>query len=204
MATHAHMTKAHKSEPARRCIATGDSMPTHGLIRFVVSPDGVIVPDLGERLPGRGIWVSADRSAIMQAVERKLFARAAKAQVNVPADLLSTLETMLAKRCQDIIGLAKRSDLLVVGFDRVLEILAQGGAGIVAIASDAGGGRRDIAMAAGKLPVAGSLTNAELSAGVGKGAVSFLTILRGGLATSLQRENERLTGLRPAEMDEKQ
>ena len=50
----------------------------------------------------------------------------------------------------------------------------------------------------------GSLTNAELSAGVGKGAVSFLTILRGGLATSLQRENERLTGLRPAEMDEKQ
>ena len=178
-------------------------MPTHGLIRFVVSPDGVIVPDLGERLPGRGIWVSADRSAIMQAVERKLFARAAKAQVNVPADLLSTLETMLAKRCQDTIGLAKRSDLLVVGFDRVLEILAQGGAGIVAIASDAGGGRRDIAMAAGKLPVAGSLTNAELSAGVGKGAVSFLTILRGGLAISLQRENERLTGLRPAEMDEK-
>ena len=84
MATHAHMTKAHKSEPARRCIATGDSMPTHGLIRFVVSPDGMIVPDLGERLPGRGIWVSADRSAIMQAVERKLFARAAKAQVNVP------------------------------------------------------------------------------------------------------------------------
>lgn len=203
MATHAHMTKAHKSEPERRCIATGDSMPTHGLIRFVVSPDGMIVPDLGERLPGRGIWVSADRSAIMQAIDRKLFARAAKAQVTVPPDLLATLETMLSKRCQDVIGLAKRSDLLVVGYDRVLEILVQGGAGIVAIASDAGGGRRDVSMAAGKLPIAGSLTNAELSAGAGKGAVSFLTILRGGLAASLQRENERLTGFRPAEMDEK-
>ena len=50
--------------PERRCIATGEVQPKHGLIRFVVGPEGQVVPDLSEKLPGRGIWVAADRRAV--------------------------------------------------------------------------------------------------------------------------------------------
>jgi predicted RNA-binding protein YlxR (DUF448 family) len=195
------MTKSKTSEPERRCLATGDRTPKFGLLRFVVSPDGEVVPDLGERLPGRGLWLSSDRDALKTAVDKKLFARAAKAQVSVPNDIADRIETMLMKRCQDIIGLARRSDLLVIGFDRVLEVLDRRSVGLVVIATDAGGGCRDIMAAAEDLPVVSGMTCSEMGEAAGKGVVSFMTILRGGLAKSLHRECERLTGFRPVEMD---
>ena len=201
MTALAEMTKSKASEPERRCLATGDRTPKFGLLRFVVSPNGEVVPDLGERLPGRGLWLSSDRDALKTAVDKKLFARAVKAEVTVPSDITDRIETMLMKRCQDIIGLARRSDLLVIGFDRVLEVLDRRSVGLVVIATDAGGGRRDIMAAAEDLPVVSGMTCSEMGEAAGKGVVSFMTILRGGLAKSLNRECERLTGFRPVEMD---
>ncbi len=203
MTALAEMTKpaTRESESERRCIVSGETAPKTGLLRFVVGPESVIVPDLGERLPGRGIWVSADMAALKTACAKKHFARAAKAQVVVPDDLAERVEALLAKRCLDIIGLARRSDLLVFGYDRVLEVLEAGGAGLVVIAIDAGGAREDVTYAAGKTPVVSGLKSGEMGEAVGKGVVSYLTIQRGGLAASLKRECERLTGFRPGEMD---
>ena len=64
--------------PERKCIATGEVQPKHGLIRFVIGPESQIAPDLAEKLPGRGIWVSADRAALAKAAKKGLFARAAR------------------------------------------------------------------------------------------------------------------------------
>ena len=72
-----------RDDPERRCIATGEVQPKRGLIRFAVSPDGQIVADVLEKLPGRGIWVAAERSALVEAVQKRLFARA----LPPPADL---------------------------------------------------------------------------------------------------------------------
>ncbi|MBO6518732.1 MAG: RNA-binding protein [Rhodospirillales bacterium] len=201
MTALAEMTTRKTREPERRCIVSGETAPKHGLIRFVVGPDNVIVPDLGERLPGRGIWLSADAGALKTAVAKKLFARAAKAQVSVPDDLADRVEALLVQRCRDIIGLARRSDLLVFGYDRVLEVLERNAAGLVVIAADAGGARHDVIYAARKTPIVSGLKSSEMGEAAGKGVVSFLTIQRGGLAESLKRECERLTGLRPGEMD---
>ncbi len=201
MTALAEKTNRKTREPERRCIVSGETAPKHGLIRFVVGPDDVIVPDLGERLPGRGIWLAADAAALQTAVAKKLFARAAKAQVSVPDDLAARVEALLVKKCQDIIGLARRSDLLVFGYDRVLEVLERNAAGLVVIASDAGGARHDVIYAAKKTPVVSGLKSGEMGEAAGKGVVSFLTIQRGGLAASLKRECERLTGLRPEGMD---
>lgn len=201
MTALAEMTKRQTREAERRCIVSGETAPKHGLIRFVVGPDNVIVPDLGERLPGRGIWLSADAGTLDKAVAKKLFARAAKAQVSVPEDLTGRVEGLLAKKCQDIIGLARRSDLLVYGYDRVLEVLERNAAGLVVIASDAGGARHEVVYAAGNTPVVSGLQSREMGEAAGKGVVSFLTVRRGGLAVTLKRECERLTGLRPGEMD---
>ncbi len=187
--------KAH--EPERRCIATGETQPKHGLIRFVVGPDDHIVPDLGERLPGRGIWLSSTREALTQAIAKKMFARAAKQAVVADSDLADRIEGMLVKRCQDVIGLARRSDRMVPGYDRVLEALERVPVGAVAIASDAGTGRRSVEYGAGDLPIVRGLTSLELGTAAGKGTVSFLVMLRSGLAETLVRENDRLSGFRP-------
>lgn len=188
-------------EPERRCIATGESQPKHGLIRFVVGPDNRIVPDLGERLPGRGIWLSSTREALDLAIRKKLFARAAKQAVEVDPALADQIEAMLVKRCQDVIGLARRSDRMIAGYDRVLEAMEKDRVAVVAIAHDAGTGRRSVEYGAGNLPIVRGLSSLELGNAAGKGTVAFLVVLRGGLAETLVRENDRLTGFRPAGMD---
>lgn len=152
-------------------------------------------------MPGRGIWVSSTAAALATACSKKLFARAAKAQVSVPDDLTTRVEALLVKRCMDVIGLARRSDLMVFGYDRVLEVLEGPGAGLVVIAADAGGGQHDVIYAAGKTPIVVGLNSGEMGEAAGKGVVSYLTIRRGGLAESLKRECERLAGFRPREMD---
>lgn len=196
-------TKLKKSQPERRCIVTHASEPKAGLIRFVVSPDNEIVPDLSERLPGRGIWVSAERAHIQTAIDKKMFARAAKSKVVVPDDLLSRIGQLLVKRCQDLISMSRRADQLVVGFDRVAEALERGKIGVVAIASDAGRGRGYIAAATDGEPILGGMTGEELAIAANKSAISFAAIVKSGFADALIREHERLIGIRPIEMDEK-
>jgi predicted RNA-binding protein YlxR (DUF448 family)/ribosomal protein L7Ae-like RNA K-turn-binding protein len=192
-----------KDETERRCIVTAERAPKHGLIRFVLGPDRQIVPDLAEKLPGRGFWVSADADVLARAVAKGAFARAARGPVDVPDTLLADVVGLLSARCRNLIGLARRSDQVVVGYDRVLEQLSEGAGVLVLIATDAGGGRRDVRGAAHRIVVSEALLASELSDAVGKGAASFVLVKRGGLAEKLKRECVRLEGLRPTAMGAK-
>ena len=87
-----------RDDPERRCIATGEVQPKRGLIRFAIGPDGQIVPDVLEKLPGRGIWVAAEREALTTAVTKRLFARGAKQSVTVSETLVNEVESLLVKR----------------------------------------------------------------------------------------------------------
>src|SRR3569623_273912 len=104
----------------RRDIVSGEILPEHRLLRFVAGPDGVVVPDVAAKLPGRGLWVEASRQAVAKAVEKKLFSRAAKAQVTATADLADRAEKALVTRMLGDLGIARRSGALVLGFDNVL------------------------------------------------------------------------------------
>ena len=104
----------------RRDIVSGEVLPGHRLLRFVAGPDGVVVPDVAAKLPGRGLWVEASRDAVNKAVAKKLFARAAKAQVTAAADLSDRAEKALVTRMLGDLGIARRSGQLVLGFDNVL------------------------------------------------------------------------------------
>ena len=106
-------------QPERRCIVTGEVQPKAGLIRFVAGPDGQVVPDLAEKLPGRGIWVSADRAAIDKAAAKGLFSRAAKAPVKAPVGLDDLVEAGVARRLVELVSLARKSGRAVAGFEKV-------------------------------------------------------------------------------------
>lgn len=185
-----------RDEPERRCIVTGEVQPRRGLIRFVVGPDGLIVPDLAEKLPGRGIWVAADRAAIEKAAAKGLFARAAKAQVKVPDGLADLVEAGVARRVVELIGLARKSGKAVAGFEKVKGWLAEGRAKVLLQASD--GSERG----KGKLWTPeggrwfGCLTASELGLSFGRDHVIHSALALGGLTDKVIVEAGRLTGLR--------
>jgi predicted RNA-binding protein YlxR (DUF448 family) len=134
------------SGPLRTCIATGEQTTPERLIRFVVAPDGEVVPDLARRLPGRGLWVRAERSAVERSVARKLFARAARSPVKVPADLGERVERLLLERALADLGRARRAGRAVAGFTKVEQLIAAGRAGLLVVAEEAeGDGLRKLA-----------------------------------------------------------
>ncbi len=102
------MTAA-KSDPQRRCLSTGEVRPKDAMVRFVVAPDRTVVPDVAERLPGHGYWVTATRDALSGALRRKLFVRAARREVGADLTLVDMVEDQLARRTTDLLAMARRA-----------------------------------------------------------------------------------------------
>ena len=135
---------------ARLCIATREVRPVDELIRFVAGPDGVVVPDLRRRLPGRGVWVTARRRLVEEAVKRRAFGRGLKTDAKALPDLPDTLERLLERSALDALSMAYKAGLVVQGYAKV-EAAAEGGPVVALLrARDAGieGGRKLAALLA--------------------------------------------------------
>ena len=181
----------------RRCLVSGTERPKAELIRFVVGPDGSIVPDLEERLPGRGLWLSADRDVLNTASGGRVFAKAARRQVDVPDDLADRIEALLAARVMDLIGLARRSGSVVNGFEKVRAFLKEGRKGILLAASDgASGGRKKLLGGNSGRTELDVLNSAELGHALGREQVVHAIVASGPLAERICREMGRLRGVR--------
>lgn len=125
--------------PLRTCIVTGETAAPEQMIRFVVGPDGDVVPDLARRLPGRGLWVRAERASVEKAVARKAFARAARAAVKAAADLPERVEALLLSRVLEDLSRARRAGRAVAGFVKVEQVIGRHQAGLLIVASEADG-----------------------------------------------------------------
>jgi hypothetical protein len=186
-------------EPAthRRCIATGELHERGTLLRFVVAPDGEVVPDVAARLPGRGLWLTPRRDIVDRAVAKRLFARAARRPVTVPPGFADRVEALLAQRCCDTLGLARRAGQAIAGFERVADMTRHGRVGLLVFALDgAEGGRRKMAALGRKVPAAGALTGAELGAAFGRERVAHAAIGPGPFADRLVTDLRRIAGFR--------
>ncbi|NIZ10360.1 RNA-binding protein [Pseudooceanicola sp. HF7] len=188
--------KDREDGPERKCIVTGEVAPKGGLVRFVVGPDGSIVPDILEKLPGRGIWVSASREALETAVKKKLFTKAARTKVTVPEDLPGLVEQLLVRRVTDLLALARKSGDAVAGFEKVKDWLGKDEADVLIQASD-GSGRGKSKLST---PYMGSfigwLTADELGLAFGRETVIHAALGTGGLSKRVVEEAARLKGLR--------
>lgn len=162
-------------DPLRRCIVSGESHPPEALLRFVIGPDDTVVPDLGRKLPGRGIWVRAERSAVAHAVARNLFSRAARRPVRAEPDLPDRVGHLLHERALDLVGLARRAGRAVAGMAKVEERLRRGRVALVLVATDAGSdGRRRL----GDVPNLSLADAATMGAIFGRDAAVYVAIDR--------------------------
>lgn len=185
------------SDPLRRCIVSREARTKDQLVRFVVGPGNELVPDVDERLPGRGIWVSADRASVATAAAKHLFAKAAKSPVAVPGDLPDRLEALLARRALGQLGLAKRAGAVVSGATKVRGWLDTNRAGLLLCAADsAEDGRRKIKAAAGGIAIVEVFSSAELSSALGSDNVHHVAVAPGRFADRIGREAARVAGFR--------
>ena len=199
-----------RETPERRCIVTGETQPKAGLIRFVAGPDGQVVPDLSEKLPGRGFWVTSDAKLVTQACERSAFSKAAKASVKCPPELAQLVERLLVQRCIDLLGLARRAGEIIGGYAKVEELFRARNGRIAALveASDSGPADRaklvGYARRQGEVAVVGCLSQVEIGLAFGRESVVHAALTSGPLAARFIAEAERLGGFRvlcPPEWD---
>ena len=184
------------ADPERRCIVTSEVQGKQGLIKFVVGPDAQLVADVFGKLPGRGMWVTADRAILQKAIDRNLFAKAARETVVVPDGFVAEVERQQVRRVTDLIALARKSAQAVAGYEKVKSWLADGRARVLLQASD--GSERG----KGKLWTPeggrwfGCLTSNELGLAFGRESVIHGALASGGLSRRVVEEATRLDGLR--------
>lgn len=175
------------------------------LVRFVLAPDGRIVADVAAKFPGRGLWLTAKRDIVAAAVTKRLFARAARQPVIVDGDLAGQVEALLAERCRDLIGLARRAGQAVMGFARVEAALATRKVAVLLAALDgAADGRAKLRALAPGVPLLEPLTAAELGAAFARDRVVHAGLSAGRLADALIADAGRLAGFRAAGWDKRE
>jgi len=186
----------------RRCIVSNESLPEARLIRFAVAPDGVVTPDVAAKLPGRGAWVRADRASIDQAVRKGAFARAFKAQVKAPAELAEQVEALLARRCLDHLGLARRAGAIAIGATQVEAAIRAQPLHVLIEAADGAEEGREKLMSLhiglwGRAPAtAGCFAAEDLGVALGRERVIHACLLQERLALGWAAEIARLEGFR--------
>ncbi|WP_197917714.1 RNA-binding protein [Thiosulfatihalobacter marinus] len=183
-------------EPERKCIVTGEVAPRVELVRFVVGPDDQIVPDIFGKLPGRGIWIRADRDAIAKAAHKGLFSRAAKTRVAAPEGLVDEVERQLVRRVVELISLSRKSGSAIAGYEKVKDWLIKDQAEVLLQASD--GSERGKSKL--RPPDDGAhidwMTAFELGLAFGRQTVIHGALASGGLTLRVVEEAQRLKGVR--------
>ncbi|MDJ1158760.1 RNA-binding protein [Chelatococcus sp. SYSU_G07232] len=176
----------------RRCIVSRRTGSPDEMIRFVAGPDGAVVPDIRRKLPGRGVWVTASRAAVDEAVRRKAFGRGLKAAVTVSPTLAAEVEELLRRDAVQALALANKAGAVVTGFGKVEDAVASGAAVALVHAREAAeDGRRKLAQAvrrrgraggdqpSAELPVVGDFAEADLDLALGRAHVIHAALVAG-------------------------
>lgn len=198
--------RAHGSE--RLCIVTREVKPTADLIRFVMGPDRKVVLDLKRRLPGRGVWVTATRAVVAEAVKRRAFGRGFKAEVRVAPDLSDAVERLLEQSVLDALSIVRKAGRTALGFAQVERALEREPVVALLHAAEAGReGVRKLAAARGRLgenardlPVVDRFTAAQLDLAFGRPNVVHAALLAGSASDGFlarYRNLERFRAIGP-------
>jgi uncharacterized protein len=201
-----------KSATMRMCAVSREVRPVDELIRFVLSPQGEVVPDLKRKLPGRGLWITASRARVAEAVRRNQFSRGFKRDVRAAQTLASDTEKLLVRSAIEALAMAAKAGQVVSGFTKVEEALAGGQATALIHASDgaADGIRKLDAIVRQRggnhgesliFPIVTELTSAELDLALGRANVIHAALLAGPAGKTFLSRSQILVRYRMADDD---
>jgi predicted RNA-binding protein YlxR (DUF448 family) len=207
-----HGPRAERSATMRMCAVSREVRPIDELIRFVVSPAGEIVPDLKRKLPGRGMWVTASRQVVAEAVRRHQFTKAFKRDLRIPKSLPADIEALLVRSVIEALGIAAKARQIVAGFGKVESALREGTVEVLIHASDgAADGIRKLDTLARQndgnrgvqppIPVVTALKSAELDLALTRSNVIHAALLAGPASKTFLSRSQMLVRYRMADAD---
>ena len=191
------MKNSKKNGVERRCISTGSLMNTKSMIRFVIGPEGDVVPDVLYKLPGRGLWVGANKNSLEKAIKKNLFSFISRKPVKIDQNLDQNVQRFVLNRLIKLISLARKASQAVAGFEKAKSQLELKKAKLLIQAFD--GSTREksrLRPPNGENTLINCLNMQELGLAFSKESVIHATILNGGLYKEISLEALRLTGLR--------
>lgn len=199
-----------KSGPERLCVVTREVKGVEDLLRFVVAPDGTVVPDLKRNLPGRGIWITATREVLADAVKRKAFAKGFKQDVRTGEDLIAQTDQLLERAALDALAIAGKAGQVVAGFMKVEAALTR--SQVLALlhgkeAAEDGVRKLNAALhrrfeaEAGAIPVISELTSQQLDLALGRANVVHAALLAGPAGNSFIARYLRMMRFRTGSND---
>ena len=205
-----------RSATMRMCAVTREVRPIGELIRFVVSPQGEVIPDLKRKLPGRGLWVSASRRTVAEAVRRNQFSKGFKREIRAAATLPADTEALLVRSATEALAMVAKAGQVVSGFSKVEGALRDGQAQALIHASDgaADGIRKLDAIVRQKhgnpgesqespteFPIVNVLTSEELDLALGRSNVIHAALLAGPASKTFLSRCQILVRYRMADDD---
>jgi len=207
-----HGPRTERSATVRMCAVSRQVRPIDELIRFVISPQGDVVPDLKRKLPGRGMWLTASRGVVAEAVRRHHFGRAFKRELRIPQTLPADIEALLVRSVTEALGIAAKAGQVVAGFGKVESALREGTAEVLIHASDgAADGIRKLDMLARQnagnrgakpqITVVTALKSLELDLALTRSNVIHAALLAGPASRSFLSRSQMLVRYRMADAD---
>jgi uncharacterized protein len=208
-----HGPRTERSATMRMCAVSREVRPIDQLIRFVVAPTGEVIADVKRKLPGRGLWLSASRRTVAEAVRRHQFSRGFKRDVRVAATLPDDTEALLVRSAIEALAMAAKAGQVVSGFGKVGDALSQrerplglihasdaapdGVRKLDAILRQRGGKDEDLL----KISVVTALTSAELDLALGRSNVIHAALLAGPASKTFLSRCQLLVRYRMADDD---
>ena len=198
---------ASRDETQRQCALTRAVKPIAELIRFVVSPDGEVVPDTDARAEGRGVWITLGAKSVAEAVRRKAFAKSLKADVKVADDLAALTQRRLEERLLNALSIARKSGQLITGATKVKSAIEAGQISALLTATDAAadgrnklvGSLKGFSMAAEEAGMNPSetahfelLDSTQMGLALGMENVIHAALIKGGAAQAAVKRADRL------------
>jgi uncharacterized protein len=194
----------------RTCIVTGTKDVPEAMLRFALSPDGSVVPDLRRKLPGRGVWTRLNFDTVSRAAAKQAFSRAFRAKVEAPASLAETVGALLEQDALQSLSIANKAGLVVAGAFKVDSAIQAGGVVALIQASDGaadGAAKRAQALRVKLGSEAAAVVridlfeSAQLDLALGRANVIHAALKHGAASSAFLARADRLRRYRGGEAD---
>ncbi|HTR14062.1 MAG TPA: RNA-binding protein [Roseiarcus sp.] len=193
----------------RTCIVTGVKDAPEAMLRFALSPEGTVVPDIRRKLPGRGVWTRLSSEAVRRAAKKDAFSRAFRAKAQASPELADAVDALLEKDALQSLAMANKAGLVVAGAVKVDLAIEAGNVAALIEATDGApnsAAKRVRAFGAklgraGTIPVVNLFSSSQLGLALGKANVIHAALKSGAATTAFLARAERARRYRASEAD---
>lgn len=181
-----------KTQTERKCIVTGETQPPASLLRFVLTPDKVLVPDFDKKLAGRGLYVCVSQKLLKKAIEKQLFTKSARTPLKMPKDLMDQVQHLLYLKGLNWLNLARKAGALIAGFEKVKANLLKHKVAFLIEATDASEGEsQKLRVAAEDREVFKVYGSEDLSTALKTENTVYIAVLKSDIASKVYENIKR-------------